>query len=100
MDPFLPTNPTFNKEFLDLASTEVALFLKVVGEGDLRTAQQLYNRRGVDAEARNVEGMNALHLASLKGHCDIVKWLLVKAKVDVNNPDYKGYCSVHYAALG
>jgi len=100
MDPFQPTHPTSNKEFLDLASIEVDLFLKVVNEGDLRTAQQLHNRRGVDAEARNAGGMTALHIASLKGHRDIVQWLLVKAKVDVNNPDYKGYCSVHYAALG
>lgn len=100
MEPFQPAHLGFDKEYLQLGSNEVDLFLKVVDGGDLRSARLLYNNRGVDAEARNADGRTALHIASLKGHYDLVQWLLVGAKVDANNPDYKGYCATHYAALG
>lgn len=101
MDSFQSAHPAIDRELLELFSLESSLFFKAVSEGDLRTAKLLYNRQlGVDAEARNSGGRTALHVASRKGHTDLVEWLLNEAKVDVNKSDVKGYRAIHHAVLG
>ena len=101
MDPFYTAHPAINRELLELFSSELALFFKAVNQGDLRTAKILYNRQpGVDVEARNSDGKTALHIASRKGHTDLVEWLLDAAKVDVDKPDLKGFRAIHLAVLG
>jgi len=101
MDPYQSAHPAIDRELLELYSLELALFFKVVSEGDLRTAKLLYNRQpGVDVEARNPDGKTALHVASRKGHTNLVEWLLNEAKVDANKPDAKVYRAIHHAVLG
>ncbi len=101
MDPFYTAHSALNRELLDLFSWEFALFFKAVNEGDLRTAKILYNRQlGVDVETRNSDGKTVLHIASRKGHTDLVEWLVEEAKVDVDKPDLKGFRAIHLAILG
>ena len=100
MEPFQSPNPSIDKERLDLAAKLVALFFRAVEKGDLRNAKLIHERHGVDAEARNPEGKTALHLATQRGYKGLVDWLLDEAKVDVNQPDSKGYRAIHFAILG
>jgi len=100
MEPFQSPNPSIDKERLDLGAKLVALFFRAVGEGDLRNAKLIHERHGVDAEARNPEGKTALHLATQKGYIELIDWLLDEAKVDVNQPNSKGYRAIHFAILG
>ena len=101
MDLYETALPSYSKELQELASKEVTLFFQAADGGDLRTAKLLHCRHGVNAdEARKPDGKTALHLASLKGHYDLVQWLLEKAKVNVNKPDNRGYSAIHYAVLG
>lgn len=101
MEPFNTAYLAIHKELLELFSLEMALFYKAVAEGDLRTAKLLYNRHpGVDIEARNPEGMTAIHIAILKGHTNLIEWLVDEVKVDMEKPDMKSYCPIHNAVLG
>ena len=100
MDPIQSAHPGIDKDLLDLVSKEVALFLKAVEEGAIRVAKLLVNRHGVDPECRNAEGKNALHIACHKGYWDLTHWLLDEVKVDMEQPDNKGFRAVHYAVLG
>jgi len=100
MEPFQSPNPSIDKERLDLAAKQVALFFRAVEEGDLRNAKLIHERHGVDAEAREPKGKTALHLATQRGYKGLVDWLLDEAKVDVNQPDSKGNRAIHFAILG
>ncbi len=102
MEPFQTPNPALDEELLDLASKALGLFFKAVDEGDLRLVKLLLvNYKLLDADdSRNPDGRTALHIASLKGHCDLVEWLLDEAEVDIENPDLKGSRAVHLAVLG
>lgn len=45
------------------------------------------------------KGQTALHLAALKGNCEIMKVLLEMSKVDVNAVDEAGCTALHVAGL-
>lgn len=45
------------------------------------------------------KGHTALHLAALKGNCEIMKVLLEMTKVDVNAVDEAGCTALHIAGL-
>lgn len=100
MEPFQSPNPSIDKERLELASKQVALFFRAVEVGDLRNAKLIHDHHGVDADVRNPEGKTALHLASKKGYQELIEWLLNEAKVDVDQPDSKGNRAIHFAILG
>lgn len=100
MDPVQSSHAALDKDLMDLTSKGVALFFKTVDEGAFRVAKLLVNRHGVDPESRNGEGKTALHSACLRGHRDLVEWLLDELKVDMEQSDNKGFRAIHYAVLG
>jgi len=102
VEPFQLVNPALDEELLDLASKALALFFKAVDEGDLRVFKLLLiNYAVLDADDSNdLDGRTALHIASLKGHYELVEWLLNEAKVDIEKPDFRGFRAVHFAVIG
>ena len=101
MKAYETANSAIDTELLEQASRQVAhFFFKAVDEGNCRAAKLLYSRHGVDPEARKRDGKTALHLACFKGHIDLVKWLLDKARVDMSQVDNRGFSAIHYAILG
>jgi ankyrin repeat protein len=58
-----------------------------LAKGDLNVAQELL-QCGVDVNAQVCEGLSPLHLASVSGNCDAVKWLLAhQADINISLPD-------------
>lgn len=62
----------------------------------LRVARHLVEQWDLDIEATNPAGENALMLAALRGHLDIVQ-ALIRRGAQVNRP---GWTALHYAATG
>ena len=55
---------------------------------------------GLDSDMPDEKGWNALFLAAMGGHTDIVQVLTKVEWVDVNKQDKKGCTALHYAAKG
>ena len=100
MEPYETAHSAIDDELLEQEKKLICLFFKAADGGNLRAAKLLYSRHGIDAEARNLDGKSALHLASFKGHYELVQWLLETPKVDLNQLDNGGYSALHYAVLG
>lgn len=62
----------------------------------LKVARHLVEQRDLDIEATNPVGENALMIAALRGHLDIVQ-ALIRRGAQVNRP---GWTPLHYAATG
>lgn len=62
----------------------------------LHVARHLVEQRDLDIEATNPAGENALMIAALRGHLDIVQ-ALIRRGAQVNRP---GWTPLHYAATG
>lgn len=60
-------------------------FLSAIKEGDLRTVKRLL-KNGVSVNSRHGFGWNALHVAVINGHLDIIK-LLAENGADINVKD-------------
>jgi len=69
--------------------------LLAVGGDAVRVARFLLAQPEVDVNARNQVGENALMLAALRGHLDLVQALLAR-RAEVNQPG--GWAALHYAA--
>lgn len=101
MEPYEAAYPAHDDEMDALAAKQLRLFFDVVDKGNLRVAQLLHYRYGVDVGTRNsIDGMAALHVACLKGHFDVVQWILDEALVDLEEPDNNGFRPIHHAAKG
>jgi len=72
---------------------EPALALAVRSDA-LRVAHFLIGQTAVDVNARNPADENALMLAALRGHLDVVEALIAR-RAEVNKP---GWAPLHYAA--
>ena len=68
--------------------------LLAIREGSLRAAAFLVEQPGVDLDARNANGENALMLAALRGQEALLRRLLASG-AEVNQP---GWAPLHYAA--
>lgn len=68
-----------------------SLFLKAVEMGDLKSAQLLFKKGKLIADAQTANGMTALHVACTMGHKDMVEWLL--------DGDLKERNRIHYLRL-
>lgn len=62
----------------------------------LKVARHLVEQWDLDVEATNPAGENALMIAALRGHLDIVQ-ALIRRGAQVNRP---GWAPLHYAATG
>jgi ankyrin repeat protein len=67
-----------------------------VREGDLKTLQRLHEA-GADLDCCSRFGQHALHIACLRGHLDIVEFLINQAKVSVTVVDDMGRTPFHDA---
>ncbi len=101
MEPFETTQPSLDKELIELAAKLQALFFEAVKRGDLRTAQLLHKRHGVDADALDETTMNtALLVACFEGYKDLVVWLLDEAQVELEKTGYNRHRALHFAVFG
>ncbi len=90
---------TFHAEIAACIDNGSSLFLKAVENGDLRGAQLLFEKgsKFIADAARNADERTALHVACVKGHKDIVQWLLDAVKMDLEKEDRNGFRAVHDA---
>jgi len=101
MEEFQTIQPAFDKEIDAWIDQGSALLLKSVEIGDLRNAQRLFNEDKLIVDAAlNADGRTILHVACLKGHKDIVRWLLDSVKVQLEEPDDGGFRAIHHSILG
>ncbi|RWR98792.1 ankyrin-3-like protein, partial [Dinothrombium tinctorium] len=73
-------------------------FLRAARAGNLEKVLD-YLRGSIDVNISNINGLNALHLASKEGHAHVVTELL-KRGANVNAATNKGNTSLHIASLG
>lgn len=66
---------------------QVEALLWATKKGSIKEVEALI-AQGVDVNAQNSSGQRALHMASKKGHTDIVKLLLAQPGIDVNASAY------------
>ena len=70
----------------------------LVENGDLRSVH-LVVRGGVDINVQRQDGLNALMLACVNGHQDIVEYLLDKPEIDVTARNKRGQTLLHLCCL-
>merc|ERR1712232_878339 len=64
-------------------------------EGDLETIQRLHQQEGASLDCCNRFGQHVLHLACLRGHYDVVRYLMKDAEVDVTIVDDQQRTPLH-----
>ncbi len=89
--------PVVVAELAEVDFKLAARFFDSVSKGDLFVAQLLHTRYGVELNARNAKGQNALHIACEKGYRDIVQWLLNQVHKGLEKVDNLGFCTIHHA---
>ncbi|KAF3427023.1 hypothetical protein E2986_13543 [Frieseomelitta varia] len=83
--------------FLVFQSDPSTAFLRAARAGQLEKVLE-YLESGVDINASNANGLNALHLAAKDGHLEIVRELLNRGAV-VDAATKKGNTALHIASL-
>lgn len=80
-------------------ATSVKFFFRAVHSGNLSAVKTLNSLYRVDINALEdvKDGMSALQLASKHGYLDLVQWLLIDAKANLDLQDKTGSCAIHYA---
>ena len=73
------------------------LLISALQENALEAARELLKSGKLDPDAENASKENALMLAALRGHLDIVKTLVEQHDAEVNK---QGWTPLHYAAAG
>ena len=74
-----------------------ALF-KAATNGHLDVCQWLVREDLVDVNAKDVGGLNALHIAAMESRTEIVGLLLEETSIDVNEQNDSGSTALHFAA--
>ena len=68
--------------------------------GNVKAIEMASHSKEIDFNARDKNGVTALHAACIKGHVHIVKYLIehrTKLKINLNVTDHEGYTPLHYA---
>ncbi len=99
MEPYdqLIQQPSPKEDFADCIAKLAGLFFKFLGNGDLQSVKELHKHHRIDLDALNCDGMTALQVASVKGHTEVVQWLITEVKVSVNTAGTNGFRAIHYA---
>lgn len=97
MKPFGMADLAVEKEIAASIKKTVSLFFNAVDRGDLSNAKIFHLHHTIVADARNANGESALHVACIKGHKDIVEWLIDDVKVDIEKSSKIGHRPIHYA---
>ncbi|KAF3330615.1 receptor-interacting serine/threonine-protein kinase 4-like protein [Carex littledalei] len=74
------------------------LVMAATRQGDLRRLESLLKKRAA-IQGRDQYGTTALHLASIKGQCDIMA-VLIKHGIHINCKDLEGHTPLHLAVEG
>ncbi len=64
-------------------NSEINQFWNAVQNGDVNKVKEFLNK-GIELDIQNMFGQNALHVACSSGHLDMVKFLVLEKKMDVN----------------
>lgn len=92
---------TPNSICLHIVQTYVpCLKLKTLKRFNFMSLRVLLEDPRTSVDTVEKKGHTALHLAALKGNCEIMKVLLEMTKVDVNAVDEAGCTALHVAGLG
>jgi ankyrin repeat protein len=79
------------------ANNNTPLALAALGER-FEMVKLLLNYPGIDVEAVNSDGQNALHMACSVGNREIAELLLQTTGINVNASDNGGYTALHWAS--
>ncbi|KAG8054893.1 hypothetical protein GUJ93_ZPchr0001g31747 [Zizania palustris] len=75
------------------------LVMTAARRGDLQSLETLLNKR-TGVRGRDQYGLTALHLAAIKGHCDVVALLAGSGCMDIECEDVEGHRPLHLAVEG
>jgi ankyrin repeat protein len=67
--------------------------------GDLQSLQLLLSKR-TGLRGRDQYGLTALHMAAIKGHCDVIALLAGSGCMDIECEDVEGHRPLHLAVEG
>jgi ankyrin repeat protein len=96
----------FNGSVFSSAQQEVVdvlqrweLVMTAARRGDLQSLEPLLSKRA-GVRGRDQYGLTALHLAAIKGHCDVIAMLAGSGCMDVECEDVEGHRPLHLAVEG
>ncbi|XP_040375778.1 protein VAPYRIN-like [Oryza brachyantha] len=75
------------------------LVMTAARRGDLQSLESLLNKR-TGVHGRDQYGLTALHLAAIKGHCDVIALLAGSGCMDIECEDVEGHRPLHLAVEG
>jgi len=97
----VPISTKLHDKFSRMKSDMVDLLIEAAGEGDAYLVRQLVTFHNVPVDSgRKSDGSTALHLACLNGHLDLIRWLILDKKADLEKEDSKGRRAVYFAVKG
>lgn len=86
------------KEVVDILQ-RWELVMTAARRGDLRNLEFLLSKR-TGLRGRDQYGLTALHVAAIKGHCDVIALLAGSGCMDVECEDVEGHRPLHLAVEG
>uniref|UniRef100_A0A0E0FV94 MSP domain-containing protein n=1 Tax=Oryza nivara TaxID=4536 RepID=A0A0E0FV94_ORYNI len=75
------------------------LVMTAARRGDLQSLESLLSKRA-GVRGRDQYGLTALHLAAIKGHCDVIALLAGSGCMDIECEDVEGHRPLHLAVEG
>ncbi|TVU02359.1 hypothetical protein EJB05_52144, partial [Eragrostis curvula] len=75
------------------------LVMTAARRGDVQSLESLLSKR-TGVRGRDQYGLTALHLAAIKGHCDVIAMLTGSGCMDVEYEDVEGHRPLHLAVEG
>ncbi|XP_047053873.1 protein VAPYRIN-like [Lolium rigidum] len=86
------------KEVVDILQ-RWELVMTAARRGDLQSLQLLLSKR-TGIRGRDQYGLTALHMAAIKGHCDVIALLAGSGCMDIECEDVEGHRPLHLAVEG